>query len=118
MEEGLNIKLKSIAFDNLLLTANGHGSSLWTLQGTKNEDISDVQTVVMKGPFTKAESGLDVEVGDRVVITHGAKMMRVMFYKDTGEFVKYDPTKSPPKPEEVETYLLLSNRGISMVLED
>ena len=114
----MKIKVKSIAFDNLLLTANGHGSSLLTLQGAKNEDISDVQTVVMKGPFTKAESGLDVEVGDRVVITHGVKMMRIMFYKDTGEFVKYDPTKSPPKPEDVEQYILIGNRGISMVLKD
>lgn len=113
-------KIKSIAFDNLLITATKVGSSsILDKSGKKTTHASEVQEVVMKGPFTKVEGGLDVEVGDRVVIDSNKNIVKTVVFIDkaTGEYIYFDPSKPEPKEEDVDVYMLLSNRAVVMVLK-
>lgn len=113
-------KIKSIAFDNLLITANKVGStSILDKSGKKTVHACEVQEVVMKGPFTKVEGGLDVEVGDKVVIDSSKNVVKTTVFIDkvTGDYIYFDPGKPEPKEEDVDVYILLSNRAVTMVLK-
>ena len=118
-----NLKVK-LSFNHILVTKEMVSSSLVLSMDSRNAAregvIKDIQTVVKVGPFVKPENGVNLKEGDKVLLDYSkvtaknAKILNIVFHKETGEYVE---DNSKFKPEETEDYLLLTDREILMVIE-
>jgi len=115
-----NIKVKSLPFGRILTTANQvkTASGLIVAPDFKKENkkdiiLSNIQTVLFKGPTVKLENGIDLDVGDKVMINveNPRVGMPVFFNKATGDIAS--PTD---KEENCEIYMLMEAREVLMVL--
>lgn len=110
-----NLQVEKLMFNKILITAEQFSSSIILTADDKNtKTLKEVQTVVSTGPFASAE-GSNIKVGDKVVIDPShLKASTYAFRKDTGEYVPYGANIDK---DELEFYLMISDRDIAMVLK-
>ena len=115
MESRVELQLKGLLFNKLLITANEIESKIiLSKDDTSTVRLKEVQTVIKAGPFCTNEGGSGIKEGDKVVLDpYNLKAARYAFNKFTGEYV---PNGSTISKEELDFYLLVNDRDVVMVL--
>lgn len=115
--EKVTPQIKSVPFGRLVISAeqikSESGLILDAASTNKKPVISDVQTVVAVGLNCKEESGIVVNVGDRVLLNTANPRLGhpIFFKKDTGELAK-----STDPERDCDMYLVIEAREVILVL--
>jgi hypothetical protein len=110
-------KFKGVTFGRIMITSEevktNSGLVMSAHDTVSTKTMSDVQTVVAIGPMVKLENGLDLKVGDKVLLDISAPKFGVPigFNKLTGEM------SGPTDTEHTcDIYYLIESRSVLMVL--
>lgn len=106
-----------LSFNSVLVTAKklNEGSKIITdMVKNPGQVLREVQKVVAIGPFVKETNGVDINVGDNVVLSPrikegNSKLVSYAFNKFTGEYVEYG---ADYVEKDLEFYLLVTDRDI------
>jgi co-chaperonin GroES (HSP10) len=116
-KERVEPKFKGVTFGRIMITSDevksNSGIIMSASDAVSTKNMSDIQTVIAVGPMVKVENGLDLKIGDKVLLDISAPKFGVPigFNKITGEISKPSDTEHT-----CDIYYLIESRSVLMVL--
>ena len=111
-----------LSFNHVLITRDIYAPSILITNLDKRNSardvaLKDVQKVVKVGPYVKAENGINIKAGDKVLLdmnklsAKNASIKTIPFNKETGEYVQDYNGKDD---DNIDFLLLITDREILM----